>query len=1083
MADFEHRAPTESADVEEIVRWILTLQARFARDEERPLGRGTHAKGICAHAIFEVPDLHQTISDPELAGRLARGPFARPGRYPAVVRFANAESRVRSDRASDVRALSFSVSFPPDAEGGPERRVDFSMNDAPTFPINDPHAFAVLLRVLAAKGLRARLGTLLRLKGSELRGLFRTGWNGGRQKKRPAAGYQALRYWSCVPFMHGPDEAIKYSAIPDPENPCGPLDGSDDELRNELMRHLVSDRRMSAFDFSIQLLEPGRMTHRGQTRDRSFWVENASIDWNEDEAPFHRVARLTLLPASQLSDAACEAQYIDVTEHRFEENRPIGGINRARWASERGSRLRRLDPPAGMPGPRQGPDAGARGRVPVLGGVARTLRRAGSVPVGRVARAALLGGGALVLLVSALSFATMLYSQSGRAMLPPEPTHSVLFPEQGWAPGLEAEDRQLYYYTAQGAGLRGIRYNWFVHLEVPWGRGRFADPERMRRWGFLVDPATTGNPDRLPVGFTRHFDRELSDEVLSITCAACHTGELHVTRGGRTEAVRIDGGQANHAFTDASFGNFLPTLITSLLSTTTNPIKFDRFARKVLGDGYPSGRRELHRELREVLGTFVAIAWNERKLYPTREGYGRTDALARIANTVFGENLDHRNLGIGNAPVNYPPVWNIWKFDWVQYNASVSQPMARNIGEAMGVGATYALVNPVGAPIPEGERFRSSAILENLHSIELALRRLSPPVWQEAVMGPIDRELAETGRGLFNQHCVGCHGPHSASEALKARNAPLKGPGDPEWIVTVLCVDDIGTDPNAAVNFAHATVDLTRTGITSMELRAVAYRNLAPWKARQDALLADSIAAVQARISGLPSGSSEGSASPRPTRGELEATLAALQRERDGLSAALQQRLSDLDPERLPVGLALSYLGTMIRDRSYRDLGIDPSDSPEFDGFGILDVPQIVAGYKARPLAGIWATPPYLHNGSVPTVYDLLSPVADRPTSFSVGSREFDTVRLGLAEPASGRWFTFDTSLPGNHHTGHEFNEGYVPWTPGSGPQGGLIGPLLTHDERMAIIEHLKVRDDDAEAREGGYHKTPSCPLPAAGSP
>jgi mono/diheme cytochrome c family protein len=1077
MAEFERPSPTESADVDEIVRWILTLQARFAREEDRPLGRGTHAKGICAHAVFEVLDLDRTVSDPELARRLARGPFARAGRYPAVVRFANAESRVQSDRASDVRALSFSVTFPPEEEGGPERRVDFSMNDAPTFPINDPHAFAVLLRVLAAKGLRARLGAFLRLNRAERRGLFRTARVGGHQKKRPKTGYQGLRYWSCVPFMHGPDEAIKYSAIPDPENPCGPLDGSDEELRNELMRHLVSDPRMSAFDFSIQLLDAKRMTHRGRFQDRSFWVENAGIEWNEDEAPFHRVARLTLVPASQLSDAECEAQYIDVTEHRMEENRPIGGINRARWASERGSRLRRLDPPAGMPRPAPGPAAGRRGEIPVLGGASRFFRRAGALPVGKVARAAFLGAGAFVLMVSALAFATMVYSQSGRAMLPPEPTNTVLFPEQGWEPGLEEADRQLYYYTSQGAGLRGVRYSWFVHLEVPWGRARLADPERMRRWGFLVDPATAGNPDRLPVGFTRHFDRAANDDMLSITCAACHTGELHVTRDGRARAVRIDGGQAMHAFTDASFGNFLPTMITSLLSTATNPIKFNRFARKVLGDGYPNGRRELHREMREVLGTFMAIGWNERKLYPTQEGYGRTDALARIANTVFGEELDHQNLAIGNAPVNYPPLWNIWKFDWVQYNGSVSQPMARNIGEAMGVGARYALVNPFGSPIPEEERFRSSAILENLNTIELALRRLSPPVWQEEAMGPIDRALAETGRGLFNQHCVGCHGPHVASDAVKTRNAPLKGPDDPEWIVTVLCVDDIGTDPNAAVNFAHAMVDISRTGITPMQLRAVAYRNLAPWRERQDALLADSIAAVQARLAGIPSNGNPSTS--LPTRGELEATLAALERERSGLTAAVQQRLSDLDPERLPVGLALSYLGTMVRDRSYRDLGLDPSAAAEFDGFGILDLPQIVAGYKARPLAGIWATPPYLHNGSVPTVYDLLSPVADRPTSFSVGSREFDTVRLGLKEPSAGRWFTFDTSLPGNHHTGHEFNEGYVPWTPGSGSQGGLIGPLLTHDERMAIIEHLKVRDDDTEAREGGAHPTPACPVPA----
>src|SRR5207344_2987195 len=101
-------------------------------------------------------------------------------------------------------------------------------------------------------------------------------------------------------------------------------------------------------------------------------------------------------------------------------------------------------------------------------------------------------------------------------------------------------------------------------------------------------------------------------------------------------------------------------------------------------------------------------AWTEksRGLVPTEEGYGRTDALARIANTVFGDNLDAVNYAVGNAPVSFPPVWNIWKFDWVQYNASVSQPMARNIGEAMGVGASYRLVDDYGRPIPPSDRYR-----------------------------------------------------------------------------------------------------------------------------------------------------------------------------------------------------------------------------------------------------------------------------------------------------------------------------------------------------------------------------------------
>ena len=41
--------------------------------------------------------------------------------------------------------------------------------------------------------------------------------------------------------------------------------------------------------------------------------------------------------------------------------------------------------------------------------------------------------------------------------------------------------------------------------------------------------------------------------------------------------------------------------------------------------------------------------------------------------------------------------------------------------------------------------------------------------------------------------------------------------------------------------------------------------------------------------------------------------------------------------------------------------------------------------YRARPLNGVWATAPYLHNGSVPSLYWMLKPAAERPTQFCVG--------------------------------------------------------------------------------------------------
>ncbi|HEV2961632.1 MAG TPA: di-heme-cytochrome C peroxidase [Candidatus Angelobacter sp.] len=95
--------------------------------------------------------------------------------------------------------------------------------------------------------------------------------------------------------------------------------------------------------------------------------------------------------------------------------------------------------------------------------------------------------------------------------------------------------------------------------------------------------------------------------------------------------------------------------------------------------------------------------------------------------------------------------------------------------------------------------------------------------------------------------------------------------------------------------------------------------------------------------------------------------------------------------------------------------------------------------YIGRPLAGIWASPPYLHNGSVPNLYQLLLPGSQRISKFKVGSRTFDPVNVGF-DLAVGN-FEFDTSLPGNGNKGHEGHE---------------YGTDLSDDQRRQLVEYMK---------------------------
>lgn len=105
---------------------------------------------------------------------------------------------------------------------------------------------------------------------------------------------------------------------------------------------------------------------------------------------------------------------------------------------------------------------------------------------------------------------------------------------------------------------------------------------------------------------------------------------------------------------------------------------------------------------------------------------------------------------------------------------------------------------------------------------------------------------------------------------------------------------------------------------------------------------------------------------------------------------------------------------------------------------------KALLAYKARPLNGVWSSAPFLHNGSVPNLYQLLLPAKERVKQFYLGSMMFDPKHLGYEMMQVKDAFLFDTALPGNSNAGHEYGTGY----------GDL--PALTEDERWQLIEYIK---------------------------
>ena len=193
--------------------------------------------------------------------------------------------------------------------------------------------------------------------------------------------------------------------------------------------------------------------------------------------------------------------------------------------------------------------------------------------------------------------------------------------------------------------------------------------------------------------------------------------------------------------------------------------------------------------------------------------------------------------------------------------------------------------------------------------------------------------------------------------------------------------------------------------------------------------------------------------------------------------ASIAQILDAIDFRKVNVGVGLNLFGLLIRNRYYEDRHYSPEVRACFEGFGTLDMPQVEDIYKPRPLEGVWATPPFLHNGSVPNLYELLSPVEERSPTFFVGRREFDPVKVGyVTKPADGSsgGFWLDTRKVGNLNTGHEFRKGYKPYDPSkpasAQSQGGVIGPALSQQDRMDLIEYLKIHKDST----GPEDRTPA---------
>lgn len=611
-----------------------------------------------------------------------------------------------------------------------------------------------------------------------------------------------------------------------------------------------------------------------------------------------------------------------------------------------------------------------------------------------------------------------------RAQAPtPEPASDPL--DQGWT----VAERTWWGSVSQGSRL--IPLAWLRALEQPGGDAPFLEPAHIARFGYLL---SLGAPNEsLPVGFA--IDRQPDDGMavtrlrwkegqgddepwVGMNCAACHTAELTV-RGRR---VRIEGGP-----TKADFQGLLASFDLALRETRADPDRLARFAERV-GTGKDERSRAL---LSGALDAFIAWRGTVDKQSATTLAYGpgRLDAVGHILNKVA--------LVVGaasvkpwpaDAPVSYPFIWNAPQHDRVQWNGIAENDrtpvriggeptdfgaLGRNTGEVIGV------FGDVAADSFALNGFGSSIRARNLVEIERLLGRLRSPAWP---LEQPDPGRVARGRDLFERKCEGCHRPLDRTDLATRVEAKMS------------MFAEAGTDIWMACNaWAYSASAGLLDGV------------------RVKIFKGDRIAATDtgARLlTALVTGT---------LIGKADTLLGSLAR----------------DVFTPPAGIAVADIAEP--DRLKPEAGFPDDARKRTIAKRCLTADDPLLAYKARPLNGIWATAPYLHNGSVPTLYDLLLPSDMRPltvaanadippgpyriSEFIIGTRDFDPIHVGLPVRASDhrplsldeqgtqadQQFRFRTrddvgqEILGNSNAGHDYGNS-----------------KLSDDERMALIEYMK---------------------------
>ncbi len=303
-AEDDDLASTEQL-VAEMNQRIQIITLREKQDDVIP--RFNQSKTVaCVEGTFEV---HADIPD-----ELRHGVFGAPKHYPAFLRFANATKA--DDSEKDIRGLSIRLSNVrgPVLWGEPGFQ-DFLLNSYPALFVATPEDFLSFIR---ARQKDREVSFFLNPFDSHLKSL----WIVFQARERHLSPLD-IRYWSTVPFRHGPADgpAVKYSVTPCSDyKTAAAVEPGENQLRSAVATHLR--QAPACLHFGIQ----------ARTDPESMPIEDASVIWDEDDSPFVTVATINI-PEQTVENpeklARCERSTFNPWQS-LEAHEPLGRMNAVR---------------------------------------------------------------------------------------------------------------------------------------------------------------------------------------------------------------------------------------------------------------------------------------------------------------------------------------------------------------------------------------------------------------------------------------------------------------------------------------------------------------------------------------------------------------------------------------------------------------------------------------------------------------------------------------------------------------------------------------------------------------------------------